>query len=419
MSAIFLTKYTGVWSPIANLLGWILNELAEFLNMFGIMNTGLTIILFTIIINMLMIPLTIKQQKFSKLSSRMAPELSKIQKKYKNKKDEASVRKMQMETQAVYRKYGSSPTGGCLPLLITLPILLALYRVIYHIPAYVQLYYDIYAGTADKIMQTSDYATVIGNWTDVKSLVSQLQHPAGEWVKLAASNKEVVQHNLVELMSQFTPAQWTEFQHLFPAVKDSIEVTAANAAHVSSIFGVLSVVEQPGWGFPGIIIPLLAGGFQFLQTKLMTTTTPDSDNPAASTMKTMNTIMPISSIIMCAILPIGVGLYWIAGSVFRVIQQIFVNRYMDHIDVDKLIEKNVEKSNKRNERLGIDPAKMQEISKSRTSSIQEKTQTNVNKSKKKNHEPSDYKRSEVSYKSGSIAANANLLGKKSGEKGDK
>ena len=84
-----------------------------------------------------MTPLQIKQQKFSKLSSVMQPELQKIQKKYKDKKDQASMQKMQEETQLVYQKYGVSPTGSCVQLLIQFPVLMALWQVIYKIPGYV------------------------------------------------------------------------------------------------------------------------------------------------------------------------------------------------------------------------------------------------------------------------------------------
>ena len=81
----------------------------------------------------------------------MNPEIQAIQKKYKNKKDQASQQKMSLETQAVYQKYGVSPASGCLPMLITFPILLALYRVIYNIPAYVPQVYDIYSGIAEQV----------------------------------------------------------------------------------------------------------------------------------------------------------------------------------------------------------------------------------------------------------------------------
>ena len=149
---VILTTYQGAFlGPIARLLGKILEAIYYVLSLVGIENVGICIILFTFIVNTLMFPLQIKQQKFSKMSSRMNPELQAIQKKYKNKKDQASQQKMSLETQAVYQKYGVSPASGCLPLLITFPILFALYRVIYNVPAYVNQVYDIYAGVAGSL----------------------------------------------------------------------------------------------------------------------------------------------------------------------------------------------------------------------------------------------------------------------------
>ena len=113
MFQILLTQSnTFIIGDVAKLLGIIMNGLFEFTNMFGIQNIGLCIVLFTFVIKMLMFPLTIKQQKFSKISTIMNPEIQAIQKKYKGKSDQDSMMRMQEETKAVYAKYGTSPTGG-------------------------------------------------------------------------------------------------------------------------------------------------------------------------------------------------------------------------------------------------------------------------------------------------------------------
>lgn len=138
MSNILLTQDTGkIIGPVAKLLGYIMEGIFYVLDKIGIPNIGLAIILFTVVIYLLLMPLTIKQQKFSKLSAKMNPELQAIQAKYKNKKDNDSMMAMNMETKAVYAKYGVSPSGSCVQLLIQMPILLALYRVIGNVPAYV------------------------------------------------------------------------------------------------------------------------------------------------------------------------------------------------------------------------------------------------------------------------------------------
>ena len=135
---MLLTKSTTfIIGPVATLLGYIMNGIFWVQSQIGIESIGLCIILFTIVIYMLLMPLTIKQQKFSKLQSKMNPELQAIQKKYKDKRqDQAAMMKMNEETQAVYQKYGVNPMGSCLQLIIQMPILFALYRVIWNIPAY-------------------------------------------------------------------------------------------------------------------------------------------------------------------------------------------------------------------------------------------------------------------------------------------
>ena len=143
MTGILLTPYQGsILGPIANyILGPIMNAIFSFLDFilgnFDKGLIGLSIILFTLVIYLLLMPLTIKQQKFSKLSAKMNPELQAIQTKYKNKKDNDSMLAMNAETKAVYAKYGVSPSGSCVQLIIQMPILFALYRVIYSMPAYV------------------------------------------------------------------------------------------------------------------------------------------------------------------------------------------------------------------------------------------------------------------------------------------
>ena len=128
---------------IAWLLGQVMNGIFNVLSKIGIENIGVCIIIFTIIIYTLMIPLTIKQQKFSKMSAVMQPEIQAIQKKYKGKTDNDSMMKMNVETKAVYEKYGTSMTGGCLQLVIQMPILFALYPVIRDIPTYVKGVKDV------------------------------------------------------------------------------------------------------------------------------------------------------------------------------------------------------------------------------------------------------------------------------------
>ena len=154
MAGVLLTQNNAfIIGDVARILGWIMNVLFNFLDsVFGIQNIGVCIILFTVIVYMLLLPLTIKQQKFSKLSAKMNPEIQAIQKKYANKKDNDSMMAMNEETKAIYAKYGVSPTGSCVQLLIQFPILLAMYSVIQKIPAYVDGVRAIFTELANSIL---------------------------------------------------------------------------------------------------------------------------------------------------------------------------------------------------------------------------------------------------------------------------
>ena len=108
-----LTKSTAfIIGPVATLLGYVMNGIFWVLEKVGIPNIALAIILFTIVIYMLMLPLTYRQQKFSRMTPLMNPELNAIRDKYKGKNDQQSMQRMNEETQLVYAKYGILRAAG-------------------------------------------------------------------------------------------------------------------------------------------------------------------------------------------------------------------------------------------------------------------------------------------------------------------
>ncbi len=348
-----LTKAGSILGPIATVLGYIMDILFRFTDTFGIMNVGLCIILFTIVMKMLMLPLTIKQQKTTKLMAVISPEVQAIQRKYKGKTDTASQQKQNVEIQAVYDKYGTSMTSGCLPMLIQLPILFALYRVIYNIPAYVpsvRVYFD---NVVTPLMQQPDYASLLSGITN---LTSALGGTSIENYDFANANK------LVDMLYKFTTAQWGELEALFPSISGVIAENAAVVEQMNSFLG-LNMAEAPGW-MPSFawIIPILSALTQWLSAKLMSgrqaQSASDSDNPMAQSMKTMNVTMPIFSAFICVTLPCGIGIYWIATSVVTILQQLAINSYMDKVDIDEMVKKNLEKANKKRAKKGLPPAKI-------------------------------------------------------------
>ena len=347
-----LTTAGSILGPIATVLGYVMDILFRFTSSFGVFNVGLCIILFTIVMKTLMIPLTIKQQKTTKLMSVMNPEIQAIQKKYKGKSDQESMQRQNVEIQAVYEKYGTSMTGGCLPLLIQMPILLALYRVIYNIPAYVpsvRVYFD---NVVTPLMGQADYAQKLQEITNIATACG------GKLDKFDFTNA----NRLVDMLYKFSTSQWGELQALFPAISDVIGQNAAVVERMNTFLG-LNMAEAPGW-VPSFawIIPILAAVSQWFSTKLMSgnqpSTSADAENPMAQSMKTMTTTMPLFSAFICITMPAGLGIYWIATSVVTIIQQLIVNAYMDKVNIDDMIAKNLEKVNKKRAKQGLPPAKV-------------------------------------------------------------
>jgi YidC/Oxa1 family membrane protein insertase len=361
-----------------------------------------------------MLPLTIKQQKFTKLSSRMNPELQKIQAKYKGKKDEASLKKQQVETQAVYQKYGASPTSGCLPILITLPIMFALYSVINNIPAYVDQVKQLYETVALQIQTTVGYQNTLTALT--------------EGLRITKSDFSTT-NQIIDVLAKFGTDKWGELSNSFPALKDTIASSYEDIKQVNSFLG-LNIANAPGWKFPGILIPFIAMALQFVQGKQLEVKnkTSNKDNPTASAMSSMTYVMPVMSGVFCITLPTGIGLYWIATSVFAIIQQYFVNKYMDRVDVDELIEKNVAKASKRKSYVAGSTS-LQELAKKQTKSIEttatvkeQHTQSLDTKEKQNEVEEETTEVEQNSPSSNgpkSISEIANLLKNRNSEKGDK
>ncbi|MFA9378118.1 MAG: YidC/Oxa1 family membrane protein insertase [Lachnotalea sp.] len=337
---------TPIIGEVAQALGWLMNAIFVFLSsVFNIENIGLCIIIFTFIIYMLMLPLTIKQQKFSKLSAKMNPEIQAVQKKYKGKKDQQSMMAMQEEMKAVQAKYGTSQTAGCLPLIIQMPILFSLYRVIYNIPAYVSSVKDTYDSLVSGILATSGFQTIMEEIGKGKSINPDKY----DYTKV---------NTIIDVLYKFNTSDWANLTDKFPDLASVITTTSEKMSHMNSFLGGINISDAPITNLfsVAILIPILSGLTQWLNVKLMPQPTQNisaEENPMANSMKTMNLMMPIMSAVMAFTLPAGLGLYWIAGALFRTIQQLLINRHMDHVDIDDLIKKNLEKQNKKREKQGL------------------------------------------------------------------
>ncbi len=370
MEMILATKSgTPIIGQLATVMGWIMDGIYKLLNIFGIQNIGLCIIIFSILIYALMTPLQIKQQKFSKLSAVMQPELQKIQKKYKGKNsDQAAMQKMQEETQAVYQKYGVSPTGSCLQLAIQFPILMALYQVIYKIPAYVGSVKNILSAAVTNITAVSGYTDILQDFIKDNKMTR---------VQLIMDGSKATSNSVTDFLYALSPSQWKSLAETsqFSGFSDTLNSTAKEISHVQDFLG-LNIADQPltyiKAAFVGgsiilaivaILIPILAWATQMLNIKLMPQAAQqgngDSQQDAMmNSMKTMNMVMPLMSAVFCFTFPVGLGIYWVASAAVRSVQQFVINKKMDKIDIQVLVNENMKKMEKKREKAGLPPQKI-------------------------------------------------------------
>ncbi|MCR5120719.1 MAG: YidC/Oxa1 family membrane protein insertase [Lachnospiraceae bacterium] len=369
---MLLTQQQGILKPFALVLGWIMEGIFKVLGVFSeYPNVGIAIILFTIIVYVLLLPLTIKQQKFAKLSNKMNPELQAIQAKYKGKNDQESMMKMQTETQAVYAKYGTSPSGSCVQLLIQMPILFALYRVIYNMPAYVsrikQVYYPLVANLTNE-KEVGFIRHFVKSFSGFTRFSNQVTDTA------FVANSVDTQNTLIDILNSSNSADWEKLKMAYSSsstILENINTTHETLNKFNSFLG-LNIANSPSLAVREnlvnknyiavvgvLMIPLLAALTQWINTKLMpqpeNNNKQGEDNSVAQSMKTMNAIMPLMSMFFCYSLPIGMGIYWIAGSVVRSIIQVAVNKHLDKIDIDEMIKQNVEKANEKRRKAGLPP----------------------------------------------------------------
>ncbi len=428
---MLLTKQGGILKPFATVLGWIIEGIFWVLNKLSIPNIGLTIILITFIIYLLLLPLTIKQQKFSKLSAKMSPELNAIRSKYQGKNDQESMQKMNMETQAIYSKYGVSPTGSCVQLLIQCPILFALYRVINNMPAYITQIKDAYTGVINGLMNKADASTVIQSLSGAAGYTKQFNNESFGLLPEYTSN------TYIDVLNKASTGDWDLLKTTYPDLTQNINNTLSQLDRFNNFFG-LNVANSPAfnvktqwdlssrnWGIIifSLLIPLLVYATQWINTKLMPQ--PDTGNKKkgeedamASSMKTMNLVFPLMTAFLSYTLPFALGLYWISGSVIRSIIQILINKKIDKIDIDEMVKANVEKMNAKRAKIGLPPQQLVTNATINTKKIENRNEKSYEEREKEIKESTEYYKNANIGKEGSLASKAFMV-KQYNEKNNK
>ncbi len=247
-------------------LGWIMNWLQQLIG-----NYGWTLVVFTVIVKILMTPLTIKQQKSSAKMAAFQPKMKELENRYKNNKA-----KYQEEMMKLYEREGYSPTNGCLPTLIQMIILFGIIEVVYRPLRYVlQISNDTISAACKALEFTSS---------------QQLQ--------------------LINIVQSGTGEQFNTLKNIFSA--DDL----AKIAEFDMNFLGLDLTQIPTLGFNWLVlIPILSGATAFLMSVVSMKQQNMSAQQQGGMMKAMMYASPIMSLVFAFQLPAGVGLYWIISNV--------------------------------------------------------------------------------------------------------
>jgi len=268
-------------------LGMLINVLYKFCD-----NYALTLLLFAIVVNVILLPLNIQQQKGQIRMAQMKPKEQAIRKKYAGRTDKVTQQKMQAEILEMYKQENYSPMGGCLPLLIQLPIIFALFNIVREPLTY--------------ILQFSKE-----NITALKSIIAPI---------LEKSESTLNQIDIVKYLGE-------HFEDAVTAFKDTPAITQASLESIKNINAGFDFLGQSLTSSPQetglsilLLIPVINFVVTFVQTKLqrmLTKNTALYDPNANQSMKMMEIISPLLILYMAYSINAAVGLYWIFSSLVR------------------------------------------------------------------------------------------------------
>lgn len=297
-------------------LGFIISMIYNF-----VQNYGLAIILFTIIVKLIILPLQIKSQKAMKKQQKIQPIIAELQKKYANDQQ-----KLQAEMMKVYKENNVSMTGGCLPLLIQMPILFGLYKVIQSPLTYIKGIDFSNMAVLDNVKlivteMTEKFPDVIGNLASstAEQLTKHYQIQLTTWSDLLGKTAELgwdVNFNFLGL--------------------DLSKVPSASLAPIMAAdFSDLSTVLL-------ILIPAFAVLATWLSMKQTQSAAPQNNSSANDTAqsmsKSMTMMMPIMTGFFTFTLPSGIGIYWIISSITQILQYYFLNKFLDNREDDFVVK---------------------------------------------------------------------------------
>ena len=267
---------------------------------------GVALILFTLVIKLIMLPFQMKSKKSMMRMSRVSGQMQELQKRYA--KNQA---KLQEEMQKLYEEEGVNPMSGCLWSLIPFPILIALYSIIRQpITHFMMLSKDV----LQTVVQSAADAGV--NLTNIVMMDKATGAPAlKDGLYQMAAYGQINLVKAVQEMGLSTPEGWFDMNYNFLG----LDLTATPWEYVKNFTFTWAVIGV-------ILIPILAGLSQFVFSKLTMKTQPQADAAGGASMKSMMYMMPLMSVYITFIMPAALGVYWIAQSVFSLIQEAILNK---------------------------------------------------------------------------------------------
>ena len=267
---------------------------------------GVALILFTLVIKLIMLPFQMKSKKSMMRMSRVSGQMQDIQKRYANNQV-----KLQEEMQKLYEEEGVNPMSGCLWSLIPFPILIALYSIIRQpITHFMMLSKDV----LQTVVQSAADAGV--NLTNIVMMDKATGTPVlKDGLYQLASYGQINLVKAVQEMGLSTPEGWFDMNYNFLG----LDLTATPWEYVKNFTFTWAVIGV-------ILIPILAGLSQFVFSKLTMKTQPQADAAGGASMKSMMYMMPLMSVYIAFIMPAALGVYWIAQSVFSLIQEAILNK---------------------------------------------------------------------------------------------
>lgn len=260
---------------------------------------GVSLILFTLVIKLILLPFQMKSKKSMVRMSRMSGKVQEIQKKYANNQV-----KMQEEMQKFYQEEGFNPMSGCLWSFLPLPILMALYYIIRD-----PIVYFMSFGGKEAGLEVVEAARKV-----ITEAGIQLSgNVAYEQIEIS----NIINSQFPDFISQHEG--WINIDYHFLG----IDLTQTPWSGISALSGgvTLALIGL-------ILIPILSGGLSFLMSKV---SMKQSGQAAANgSAKTMMLLMPLMSIYIAFIMPAALGVYWIAQSAFSIIQELLLGRFYNN-----------------------------------------------------------------------------------------